>query len=284
VTSLSKLDLDSVAREIAETPPPTEPSPELTAKAGAYLERRGWTRAVAGEADFAAASLALARCSVQRRGIFAFGAYGCGKTAFVRAIRPLFEPVHFVPLNDPEYAELMDLDLWPNWNAEAMRCSVILDDLGAESAITDYGIKRETAAEFVVRYHRQRMAERVADGPTRRLFVTTNLTGEQIAERYTARLTSRIKELCIPLHLKGADKRKWGGAKFGSEEKFRSLDSKPLNLQASKPPNLQTSKLPINLQASKHPNIQTSKLPINLQASKHPNLQTSKLPPEGGAA
>ena len=200
---LAALDLDSVAREIAETPPPPEPSPELTAKAGAYLERRGWTRAVAGEADFAAASLALARCSVQRRGLFAFGAYGCGKTAFVMAIRPLFEPVHFVPLNDPEYAELMDLDLWPNWNAEAMRCSVILDDLGAESAITDYGIKRELAAEFVVRYHRE------GGG---RLFVTTNLTGEEIAERYTARLTSRIKELCIPLHLTGADKRKWGAA------------------------------------------------------------------------
>ena len=116
----------------------------------------------------------------------------------------------------------MDLDLWPNWNAEAMRCSVILDDLGAESAITDYGIKRETAAEFVVRYHRQRMAERVADGPTRRLFVTTNLTGEQIAERYTARLTSRIKELCIPLHLKGADKRRWAN---GSKQLSQFINS-----------------------------------------------------------
>ena len=46
-----------------------------------------------------------------------------------------------------------------------------------------------------------------------RLFVTTNLTGEELAERYTARLTSRLKELCIPLHLKGADKRKWSAAK-----------------------------------------------------------------------
>ena len=80
---------------------------------------------------------------------------------------------------------------------------MILDDLGAESAVTDYGIKRETAAEFVVRYHQR------GGG---RLFVTTNLTGEEIAERYTARLTSRIKELCVPLHLKGADKRKWGAA------------------------------------------------------------------------
>ena len=261
MTSLSELDLDSVAREIAAPKPPPEPSPELVAKSGAYLERRGWTSGIAGEEDFAAASRALARCILdglsgganppgepqldgdvsphlhpaRRRGIFAFGRYGCGKTALMRAIRPLFRPVHFVPLNDPEYAEMMDLDLWPNWNAEAMRCSVILDDLGAESAITDYGIKRETAAEFVVRYHRQGAG---------RLFVTTNLTGEQIAERYTARLTSRIKELCIPLHLKGADKRKWGGAKFGSEEKFRSLDSQPLNLQTSKLPNIQTSKLP----------------------------------------
>ena len=64
MTSLSSLDLDTVVREIAETTPTPEPSPELVAKAGAYLERRGWTRSVAGEADFAAASLALARCSL----------------------------------------------------------------------------------------------------------------------------------------------------------------------------------------------------------------------------
>ena len=206
MTSLSDLDLDTVVREIAETTPTPEPSPELVAKAGAYLERRGWTRSVAGEADFAAASLALARCSVQRLGIFAFGRYGCGKTALMRAIKPLFRPVHFVPLNDPEIAALMDE---PEWNADAIRCSVMLDDLGAESAVTDYGIKRETAAEFVVRYHQRGRA---------RLFITTNLTGEEIAERYTARLTSRIKELCIPLHLKGADKRRWAkGSKQLSE-------------------------------------------------------------------
>lgn len=197
MTSLSDLDLDAVSREIAETPPPPEPPPELVAKAGAYLERRGWTRAVAGETDFAATSLALARCSVQRRGMFVFGRYGCGKTALMQAIKPLFRPVHFVPLNDPEIAALLDE---PEWIADAMGCSVILDDLGAESAVTDFGIKREIAAEFVVKFHRE------GGG---RLFISTNLTGEELADRYTARLTSRIKELCIPLHLKGADKRCW---------------------------------------------------------------------------
>ena len=201
MTSLSEIDLDSVAREIASAPPPPEPSPELVAKAAAYLERRGWTRAVAGDADFDAASLCLARCSVQRRGIFAFGRYGCGKTAFLRAIRPLFSPARFVPLNDPEEAELMDADIWPNWNADALRCNMMLDDLGAESAKCDYGVRHELAAEFVVRYHMRGRG---------RLFLSTNLTGEELAERYTARLTSRIKELCLPLRLAGPDKRKWG--------------------------------------------------------------------------
>ena len=219
MTSLSEINLDSVAREIVEAPPPPEPTPELVTKAGAYLERRGWTREIAGETDFAAASLAVAKSAVQGRGIFVVGKYGCGKTALARAIRPLFEPVHFVPLNDPDYAELMDAELWPNWNADALRCSVILDDLGAESAITDYGIKRETAAEFVVRYHRARMS---SPGGKARLFVTTNLSGEEIAERYTARLTSRIKELCIPLQLNGADKRKWeNGAKHINSDGFK---------------------------------------------------------------
>jgi hypothetical protein len=210
VTSISDLDLDSVVREIVTPKPTPEPSPELVAKSGAYLERRGWTREIAGEEDFAAASRALARCIAQRLGIFVFGRYGCGKTAFLNAIRPLFRPVHFVPLNDPEFAELMDANIWPYWNDDAIRCNVMLDDLGAESAGTDYGIKRETAAEFIVRFHRRQMVDRDFGGvPLRRLFVTTNLTGEELAERYTARLTSRIKELCIPLHIRGADKRRW---------------------------------------------------------------------------
>ena len=240
MTSISDLDLVAFAREIAAPKPPPEPSPELVAKSGAYLERRGWTREIAGEEDFAAASLALARCILdglsgganppgeprldgdvsphlqpaRRLGIFVFGRYGCGKTAFLTAIRPLFRPVHFVPLNDPEYAELMDDNIWPNWNEDALRCNVMLDDLGAESALTDYGIKRETAAEFIVRFHRHQMQQRAFGFKPRRLFVTTNLTGEELAQRYTARLTSRIKELCIPLHIKGADKRNWakGGA------------------------------------------------------------------------
>ena len=202
--SISEIDLDSVMREIAAPVPEPEPTQELVAKCGAYLERRGWMKAVAGEVDFQAAALVLAKCNVRKRcGIFVFGDYGCGKTAFLNAIKPLFAPVHFVPLNKPEYAEMLNIDDWPNWNADAMKCSVMLDDLGAESAQSDYGVKREYAAEFVVRFHQEGQG---------RLFVTTNLTGEAIAERYTARFTSRIKELCIPLHLKGSDKRKWGAA------------------------------------------------------------------------
>ena len=206
MTSLSEIDLDAVVREIVAPTPDPEPTQELVEKAAAYLERRGWTRAVAGEADFAAASLALARCSVQERGIFAFGRYGCGKTSFMRAVMPFFQPSIFLPLNDPEWAEVLDAELWPNWNADALKGSIFLDDLGAESAKSDYGVRRELAAEFVVRYHMRGSG---------RLFVSTNLAGEELAERYTARLTSRIKELCLPLHLTGADKRSWakGGAR-----------------------------------------------------------------------
>ena len=81
--------------------------------------------------------------------------------------------------------------------------------------MTDYGIKRELAAEFIVRYHQ------VGEG---RLLITTNLTGEEIAERYTARLTSSIKELCLPLHLKGADKRCWAKA-TGPKQRSQVMNS-----------------------------------------------------------
>ena len=32
-------------------------------------------------------------------------------------------------------------------------------------------------------------------------------------ERYSSRVCSRLKELCLPLHLTGADRRKWSAAK-----------------------------------------------------------------------
>ena len=45
--------------------------------------------------------------------------------------------------------------------------------------------------------------------PTRENLGTTNLSGEELEARYTMRVCSRLKDLMVPLHLKGGDKRRW---------------------------------------------------------------------------
>ena len=57
-------------------------------------------------------------------------------------------------------------------------------------------------ADFAAAYHRMGKG---------RLYVTTNLSGEEVVDRYDMRTCSRLKELCLPLHLTGADKRRWDG-------------------------------------------------------------------------
>ena len=119
----------------------------------------------------------------------------------------------WVNLANPDEAERLDAKAWPNWNADAMRRTVFLDDLGSESAASEYGVRRELAGEFIAAYHR------MGEG---RLYVTTNLSGEEMVERYSSRVCSRLKELCIPLHLTGADKRKWeNGAKHINSDGFK---------------------------------------------------------------
>ena len=42
-----------------------------------------------------------------------------------------------------------------------------------------------------------------------RLFITTNLTGEQLLDRYGGRVVDRLKQMCVPVRMTGNSKRKW---------------------------------------------------------------------------
>lgn len=188
------------AKMVDERPPEGPPR----AVVAAYLEAGGWRRSVAGDADFEAACSAVTALVRLNRGVYIWGGAGCGKTKLVKAITRLTKlPTQYLPLDDPEYAEWLEPSIHPGWaDGVALEQNVVLDDLGAENAVTVYGIRKESAVEFLARYY--------AHGRGR-LFITTNLDGDALLTRYGARFASRIKGCCVGLHLKGPDKRTWGG-------------------------------------------------------------------------
>ena len=204
----SKVDPAAAVRSLvseAKAAPSVSPL-FIDCRVASWIGGGGWTREVAGERDFLAAVRAYAECALSaRKGMFVCGACGCGKTALVKALtRRATKEVAFIPL-DTDW-ERLDPESWPHFVAGLMGCHVVLDDLGAEPPANDFGVRRELAGEFIARYHRFGRG---------RLFVTTNLDGAALVDRYTMRVARRLKDLCVPLRLTGPDKRTWdakGGA------------------------------------------------------------------------
>ena len=167
-----------------------------------HLETHGWTRRVAGDADFDAALLAIEGMLRTGRGLVVSGEYGVGKTSLAAIVARAFAPVFKVRLAVPSDRDRL-LATWQEyWGENPYAQSVWLDDLGAEPATNEYGVRSERAADFIVSWH-----ELHAAGV--RLVVTTNLTTAEIDARYGGRVLSRLKDLCIPLRLAGRDKRTW---------------------------------------------------------------------------
>ena len=174
-----------------------------------HLESNGWTRRIAGDADFDAALLAAMEMSETGKGLIVSGEYGVGKTALVNALsRGSCFGVFKVRLALSDDLQRLTRP-WQDYFAENPYAqNVWLDDLGAEAPASDFGIRINRAGDFIVAYHE-------LHGAGTRLFITTNLTTAEIDARYGGRVLSRLKDLCVPLRLRGSDKRQWskGGAK-----------------------------------------------------------------------
>lgn len=144
------------------------------------------------------AAKAMMTTSPRKCGLLLTGAYGCGKTAFVKALLP---KALFVDLNDEASLNLIDpKGAFITGYDDVANRSVILDDMGAELLVSHYGIKRDIVGEFICYYHSK---------GTGRLMITTNLTGPEMVDRYGGRVVDRLKELCAPLRMQGKSKRTW---------------------------------------------------------------------------
>lgn len=171
------------------------------------LESVGWRQSVAGKEDFdlGVRTFIESGFSQNSQGVLVMGVSGVGKTAYAKALQWHFRKgkILCLDLANPETLNLIDFQANPDIAIEMCHSTLILDDLGAESTQSNFGQPREIAAEFIMRYHKER--------GDKRMFITTNLTSGELLSRYQQRVMTRVKEMTIPIAFTGKSKR--GGAR-----------------------------------------------------------------------
>ena len=91
----------------------------------------------------------------------------------------------------------------PTWWRATHACdlfagNLVLDDFGADYVKCSYGTREDLVGRLIMDYHLRGRG---------RLFVTTNLTPDGIAELRDNRLISRLQGLCLGLNSQGGTKR-----------------------------------------------------------------------------
>lgn len=186
-------------------------SDNLRSKCEKMLAQNGFDLNVAGVDDYQGALKAYMQCAEiimpRRYGIIVTGKAGCGKTCLINAITKTAHVLtRTFTLSDTRHvhtlSEMLDDS---DWCKQLPLRNIFLDDVGAENLINEFGVKRDIVGEVIDLYYRE---------GRERLFITTNLSGEELLKRYGERILDRIKSLCVPLVFSGNSKRNWiGGVK-----------------------------------------------------------------------
>ena len=128
------------------------------------------------------------------KGLFLMGDVGRGKTNIISHSLPLI----FFHLKRKVIKTTQAVDLHKRLNEFRGKALISVDELGTETEQNDYGVKSEPASVLFD------MAE--ANGKT--LFVSTNYSSKQIADRYGNRALDRIIRLCRVVKFEGKSMRK----------------------------------------------------------------------------
>lgn len=167
----------------------------------AHFERFGFRPDIAGEHDFRLAFKATFDFCIKPKGICLVGGPGSGKTKLMDLVKASIPSSRKFNLFDAQDCEwLVDHDTFDMWMEKT---ALFLDDVGTERDANNYGVRSNVFADFIGRHY-----ERMATGRhVARLFMTTNLAGDELISKYGARVFSRMKELFAFVKFEGGDHR-----------------------------------------------------------------------------
>ncbi len=142
------------------------------------------------------------------KGLLLMGDVGRGKSIIISGIIPVLlriknkftRVIHAQELTKPAKNSASSYGHHPESNLDyLLKCAYpIIDELGVESRVNEYGEKSEgfnLILNNAERFHRP-------------LFITTNLNSQQLLERYGERSLDRLNHLCRVIHFKGRSLRK----------------------------------------------------------------------------
>lgn len=133
------------------------------------------------------------------KGLLVAGNTGIGKTETIKAIKDnALNPIAIYSM-----IEITDfVKKEGDFNLRLGQKIICLDDVGTEQpTVKHYGTEISWFKDFIETYYLDKQ-------PFNKLIITTNLTGEEIEERYGRRVRSRMREMFNQISLKGEDLRK----------------------------------------------------------------------------
>lgn len=125
----------------------------------------------------------------QGKGLLCVGGCGVGKTLICSKIIPIVLYKHF----NFVLSRYSMQDLANNLDEALEKKMIVIDDVGTEYMSVKYGERRQPFAEIVDK------AEKNAS----MLIITTNLTTEELQEKYGTRVIDRLKELTKQVTIHG---------------------------------------------------------------------------------
>ena len=147
--------------------------------------------------------LAETKLNARTKGLFLLGGTGTGKTVALKIISafrgiPVFYADDLVQKYMANKESFKEMFLHEK--------DIIIDDLGSEVTVNDYGMKFELLSQIITTRHRAFCEYGHLTN------FSTNLNRDEFTSRYGVRIYSRIKQMCEPVLCKGDDLRVIKGA------------------------------------------------------------------------